>query len=94
MSPSQQKFTAVDLVPGQTYSVMVPFRDYDGGIHPVGEQWRFIEKNFLPYEDGLTLFIEQNGRRTSIRLQWREETQAQIIDRFSEYVQATREPHA
>ena len=87
MSFARRKFTAADLVYGRTYTVVKMFMDYDGILHPTGERWRFVEKNFLPYEDGLTLHIEKNGRAETIRLQWREETQGLIIDDFSEYVE-------
>ena len=89
MSFARRKFTAADLVYGRTYTVVKMFMDYDGILHPAGERWRFVEKNFLPYEDGLTLHIEKNGRAETIRLQWREETQGLIIDDFSEYVEET-----
>lgn len=82
----KRKFSASNLVPGQTYQVTTAFKDYDRVTHPVGERWRFVKKNFLPYEDGLTLFVEQNGQELSFRLQWRAETQAQIIDNFSDFV--------
>ena len=87
MSYPKRKFTAVDLVPGQTYHVVKEFIDYDGIPHPVGERWRFVGKDFLPYEDGLTLFVEKNGRTVPFRLQWRAETQGQIIDQFSDFVE-------
>ena len=86
MSFPKRKYTAADLVPGRIYHVIAAFEDYDGILHPVGERWRFLEKNFLPYEDGLTLSLESNGQKMQIRLQWREETQAQIIDDFSNFV--------
>ncbi len=86
MSFPQHKFTASNLAPGQTYRVTTTFKDYDGVIHPVGEYWRFIKKNFIPYEDGLTLFIERDGQEISFRLQWRAETQGQVIDNFSDFV--------
>jgi len=63
-------------------------------IHPVGERWRFVGKNFLPYEDGLTLLVQQNGMEVSIRLQWRDETQGPIIDDFSDYVEELQESEA
>lgn len=87
MSLSRRKFTASELVPGQTYRVVQAFRDYDGTLHPVGERWRFVGKSFLPYEDGLMLFLEQDGREQSIRLQWRDETQGPIIVNFFSYVE-------
>ena len=83
-------FTAADLVPGQTYVVVKAFEDYDSIPHPVGESWRFISKNFLPYDDGLSLFVERDGRETPFRLQWREEAQGEIISQFSDYVEARR----
>jgi hypothetical protein len=88
MSLPEPLFTAANLTPGRTYRVKAPFTDYDGDFHPVGETWRFVEKTFLPYEDGLMLFTEHDGRPWTIRLQWREETQGQIIDRFADFVEA------
>lgn len=84
--PINQRFTAAELIPGQTYCVIHNFIDYDGMVHPLGECWRFTEKSFLPYEDGLSLFVEKDGEKVSFRLQWRPETQEQIIDNFSDYV--------
>ena len=87
MTFPKRKFTATDLIPEQTYRVITAFKDYDGSTHPIGETWRFVEKNFLPYEDGLSLFVEMNGQNTSIRLQWRTESQGEIIDSFSNFVE-------
>ncbi len=89
MKDSKRKFAAADLVPGQTYQVLKSFVDYDGIAHLVGERWRFLKKSFLPYEDGLSLFIESDGRTIQLRLQWRPETQGQIIDNFSDFVAET-----
>lgn len=87
MPQQKRAFTAVDLTPGHTYQVITTFKDYDGGIHPVGERWRFVGKNFLPYDDGLSLLLDKNGQSVSLRLQWRAEAQGQIIDNFSDYVE-------
>ena len=69
------------------YRVVQSFQDYDGITHPFGETWRFLEKNFLPYEDGLTLQVVMNGKTIFLRLQWRDESQGQIIDEFFDYVE-------
>ncbi len=87
MPPAYPDFTTSDLTPGQTYRVKAAFQDYDGSLHPVGETWRFLRKSFLPYEDGLTLFIEQDGQPATIRLQWRAEAQARVIEQFSHFVE-------
>lgn len=87
MPSPQRKFTAAELVPGQTYRVRKAFTDYDGIVHRLGETWRFIGKNFLPYEDGLTLHIETRNESRTIRLQWREEAQGGTIDTFSDFVE-------
>ena len=87
MTIQKRKFTAAELKLNQAYRVIAEFKDYDGIIHPVGEYWHFVEKNFLPYEDGLSLFVEKDGQNVSFRLQWREEAQGQIIDNFSDYVE-------
>ncbi len=83
----QRKFTAADLTPGKWYRVVTAFIDYDGISHPVGESWRFLAKDFLPYEDGLTLHVEREGRAELLRLQWRAETQGAVIDHFSDLVE-------
>jgi hypothetical protein len=70
------------LVPGRTYRVLRPFTDFDGVIHPEGETWLFKGYDFLPYDDGLTLWIEPG----SLRLQWRPEAQGEIINALAEYV--------
>src|SRR5258708_7618401 len=85
--PFMQKFTGVDLISGHVYRIIKDFKDYDGTLHPIGEVWQFLEKNFLPYEDGLSLFVERDGKKISFRLQWREESQASIIDNFSDFAQ-------
>lgn len=86
MSVPKRKFTASELVPGKSYRVIAEFKDYDNIIHPIGESWRFTEKSFLPYEDGLSLFVEMNDQRKQIRLQWRPEAQGPVIDSFYEFV--------
>lgn len=87
MSYPNPKFTATELVPEQSYRISRAFKDYDGVFHPAGEYWRFVKKNFLPYDDGLTLYIEKDGQELSFRLQWRTESQGQLIDHFSDYVE-------
>ena len=83
----KKKFTAADLTPGKQYRLIAAFADYDGLPHPIGESWTFLGKNFLPYEDGLTLYVERDGRKMPFRLQWRAETQGLIIDHFSDFVE-------
>ena len=80
-------FTAFDMVPGNKYYVKQPFTDYDKYVHNLGESWVFVNKSFLPYEDGLTLFIGQNGSQHSFRMQARPEEQDEIIANFSQYVE-------
>lgn len=58
MTTSARKFTAADLITGKSYKVTKAFEDYDGIIHAVGESWRFVGKDFLPYEDGLSLHVK------------------------------------
>lgn len=85
-SPGQQ-FTASDLIQGKTYCVIKEFTDYHGNLHPVGESWQFMEKHFLPYDDGLTLRGQRDGQDVWVYLQWREETQGAIIDNFHTYIE-------
>ena len=72
---------------GVRYVVSAEFRDYDGDLHSPGESWVFLGHSFLPYEDGLSLFVSPDGRsEDQIRLQSRPETQGAIIDSLSDYV--------
>lgn len=75
------------LQPGRRYRVVRPFADYDGDVHPVGEEWDFLGASFLPYDDGLSLFVSLDGvREWQIRLQWRPEEQGAVLDDFSSYL--------
>lgn len=68
---------------GRAYVVAKPFRDFDGKLWRVGEGGVFEGYNFLPYDDGLSLILTPNA---GIRLQWRPESQGDIIDDLSTYL--------
>ena len=75
------------LVAGRRYRVTRRFTDFDADAHLPGEEWTFLGKSFLPYEDGLSLFVSLDGTREwQIRLQWRPEGQAEILDHLSVYL--------
>ena len=76
------------LVNGRQYAVIQTFRDFDNGEHVVGETWTYIGSSFLPYDDGLSLFVEIDGKQRQIRMQWRDEEQGPIIDHLQAYLQA------
>ena len=78
------------LLPGRTYQVIREFIDYEQRVHAVGETWTFIFSKFAPYDDGMVLQISQNGELGCFRMQWREESQARVMDGFSSYVRAAR----
>jgi hypothetical protein len=74
---------------GARYRVVAPFVDFDGGRHEPGETWLFYGHSFLPYDDGLSLFVSSDeGREHQIRLRWLPGDQADIIDNLSAYIQA------
>lgn len=75
------------LQPGRSYEVRERFVDYDGVEHPVGESWLFLGSNFLPYDDGLSLFVSLDGRdEWHIRLQDRPTEQASVVRRLADHV--------
>ena len=77
-----------ELIPGNRYRVTSAFTDFDGHCHAKGETWIYIGSSFLPYDDGLSLFISlTDGAEWQIRLQWRPETQGPIIDSFHDFVE-------
>ena len=75
------------LRPNERYRVARAFVDHDDILHPVGETWTFLESSFLPYEDGLSLFVATpDGVRQQIRLQWRPEAEGAVIDALGDYL--------
>ena len=76
------------LEPGRRYQVVRAFVDYDGQTHPVGETWTYLRHNFVPYHDGLSLYVRgDDGAERQIRMSWRGEDQGPIIDALADYVQ-------
>ncbi len=74
---------------GVRYQVVKAFVDHDRVAHEVGETWTFLGHNFLPYDDGLSLFVSLDGTQEwHIRLQWRGEEQADVINGLSRHVRA------
>ena len=77
------------LTPGRRYHVVQAFSDHDAVHHPVGETWTFLRSGFLPYEDGLSLFVATpEGSERHIRLQGRPEAEGPIVDHLHRYVVA------
>ena len=76
------------LQPGASYVVIKAFADYDRAEHPVGETWTYLTKNFVPYDDGLSLYVSMAGQERQNRLQWRPEEQGPLIDALEEHVAA------
>lgn len=69
------------------YRVCREFVDFDGDAHVPGEEWTFLGASFLPYEDGLSLFVSLDGQREwQIRMQWRVGAQGEVLDALSAYV--------
>lgn len=80
------------LRPGRRHRVVRAFVDHDGATHPVGGTWTFLRSTFLPYEDGLSLFVRTpEGVERRIRLQWRPEAEGPIVDALHDHVLPTRE---
>jgi hypothetical protein len=73
---------------GGPYRVIRAFTDYDDHLHPPGESWTYLGHNFVPYHDGLSLFVSLDGEREwQIRLSWLPEDQGQIIDALGDYLE-------
>ncbi|WP_369751372.1 DUF3601 domain-containing protein [Asticcacaulis sp. AC402] len=80
----------------QRYQIAMEFTDYDGRLHPAGESWTYMGHGFLPYEDGLTLFVRVNAETECqwVRLRWRPEQQGEIIDRVEGYIRPVFATHS
>lgn len=76
------------LIPGNCYTIVKPFTDYDGKVHQPGGIYTFMGSDFLPHEDGLALRFTFADEATAFRLQWRAEAQMGIIESLEEYFAA------
>ena len=73
---------------GSRYRVVTPFDDFDRTPHEAGESWTYLGYAYLPYDDGLSLFVSLDGTQEwHIRMQRRPEEQGEIVDRLDRYVQ-------
>lgn len=73
---------------GARYRVVAPFDDFDQMPHEAGESWTYLGYAYLPYDDGLSLFVSLDGAQEwHIRMQRRPEEQGEIVDRLDRYVQ-------
>lgn len=76
------------LTAGGRYRVVKEFADFDRDRHLIGEEWVFLGYSFSPYEDGMSFFVSLDGTQEwQIRLQWRREQQAAVLDTPHEYLQ-------
>lgn len=82
-APVQPMAFHQQMVAGREYMVTRAFTDFDGQLRPAGERWVFKGYDFLPYDDGLTLYTEPGP---GLRLQWRLESQGAIIDNLGDYL--------
>lgn len=72
---------------GLRYRVVRPFTDFDGDAHGAGETWTYLGHNFVPYHDGLSLFVSLDGTQEwHIRMSWLPEDQGPIIDALGDYL--------
>lgn len=76
---------------GCRYRVIRGFRDFDGEEHAVGERWTFLGSSFVPYEDGLSLYVTLDDgtgdmHDRQIRMQWRPEAQGPVLDHLAAYI--------
>lgn len=62
----KRKFTAADLTPGKEDRLVAAFLDYDGLAHSIGETWRFLAKDFLPYEEWIDALHRARGKNQRV----------------------------
>jgi hypothetical protein len=72
---------------GRRYRVVEPFTDFDGHLHPAGEEWVFLGSSYLPHDDGVSWFVSLDGdMEWHIRLQRDPVAQAALLDDPSAFV--------
>jgi hypothetical protein len=73
------------LIRGKLYKVAKPFTDFKGDNYLVGDQLEFIGSNYLPYDAGLSLFFNKNGKEIQIMLCLQKEFQQGIEQQLDQY---------
>ena len=83
--------TIHDLVSGSEYEVLALIEDFHGGVFRKGQRLRFVERHFLPYDDGHTLIFSEvraspadAGREIRMYLQGTD--QREIIEQTDRYL--------
>lgn len=74
------------LKAGRKYMIVKSFRDYDNYTYEEGNVIEFIGSNFVPYDDGLSLFCVYKDREKLIRLQVRPEAQLETARNLQQYL--------
>ena len=72
--------TIYGMIPGRKYQVIQSFTDFYGNTFEQNERMQFKQRHFLPYHGGHTIVFNER----SLYLQ--EDTNKDILDRFSEYI--------
>jgi hypothetical protein len=70
------------------YRVLRAFVDFDGHRHEPGETWRFVGSSYLPYDAGLSLFVQTPEGEWHIRLQLSAGQQRELWASFATHVAA------
>lgn len=76
-----------NLISGKKYRIIKEFTDYDKVVHPVGETWIFDKTTFTAYYDGLSMWVQQNGKTIMYRFQQLPYEQEELINTLSDYVE-------
>ncbi len=81
------------LIPGKQYVVKVSFDDFDEHTHVPDETWTFLGWSYLPYDNGLSLFVSFDGENEwVIPLSCRPEDQGAVNDSLDTYLQEISVP--
>ncbi len=86
LTPSGPPAYHQQMTAGREYMIVRSFTDFDGAQRSAGERWVFKGYDFLPHDDGLTLFTDPGP---GVRLQWRPEAQGDVIDNLGDYIRPT-----
>lgn len=81
------RYASPPLALDQTYRVVRAFVDFDHAEHPVGETWTFVGSSFLPHDEGLSLFVQNDEGEWHIRLQLYPDKQERLWREFKQYVE-------
>ncbi|HEX5106656.1 MAG TPA: hypothetical protein VFV87_22705 [Pirellulaceae bacterium] len=76
------------LIRGHRYRVVKEFKDEDGDLHPIGEDWVFVGSLFSPHDELMLVVVRTRPVfEWEFELEWRSSERDNVVEHFGDYVE-------